>query len=162
MKKLNARFAVLALVSLVIAVAIAGCGSDDSPNTTTKPAVTDTAGATDSSDSSTPVSTVNTTLDEWSIKSDAPVAKTGSVAFTADNVGKVPHELVVLKTDTPAADLPVKDGEVSEDDSVGEIPDLGPGKSGKDSIDLKAGKYVLVCNLPGHYEQGMYTSLEVK
>ncbi len=29
-------------------------------------------------------------------------------------------------------------------------------------MDLKPGYYQLICNLPGHYEPGMYADFEVK
>ena len=29
------------------------------------------------------------------------------------------------------------------------------------TLTLEEGQYVIICNLPGHYEQGMYTGLKV-
>ncbi len=39
--------------------------------------------------------------------------------------------------------------------------ELGPGKSASGMFDLAPGKYVLICNLWGHYKDGMYTAFEV-
>ncbi len=39
--------------------------------------------------------------------------------------------------------------------------ELGPGKSASGIFDLAPGKYVLICNLWGHYKDGMYTAFEV-
>ena len=39
--------------------------------------------------------------------------------------------------------------------------ELGPGKSASGIFDLAPGKYVLFCNLGGHYKNGMYTAFEV-
>ena len=39
--------------------------------------------------------------------------------------------------------------------------ELGPGKSASGIFDLAPGKYVLFCNLGGHYMNGMYTAFEV-
>ena len=39
--------------------------------------------------------------------------------------------------------------------------ELGSGKSARGIFDLAAGKYVLFCNLRGHYNNGMYTAFEV-
>lgn len=147
--------AILAVLALALATAVAGCGSSSS-----KSASSSDSGATQTA--SAPVSTVNATLNEWSITTNAPDAKAGNVTFDATNTGNAPHELVVLKTDQAAGSLKVTDGRVSEKDSVGEVSDVKAGKSGKTKLDLKPGKYVLVCNLPGHYQQGMYTSLTVK
>ena len=40
---------------------------------------------------------------------------------------------------------------------------LDPGRSQTRAVDLtKPGKYVFVCNLPGHFKLGMYTIVTVK
>ena len=39
--------------------------------------------------------------------------------------------------------------------------ELGPGKSASGIFNLAPGKYVLFCNLRGHYKNGMYTAFEV-
>jgi uncharacterized cupredoxin-like copper-binding protein len=45
--------------------------------------------------------------------------------------------------------------------SLGEISDLAPGKTGKLTLNLKAGTYILFCNQPGHYKDGMVAKLIV-
>ena len=47
--------------------------------------------------------------------------------------------------------------------TIGKIAksELGPGKSASGIFDLAPGKYVLICNLWGHYTDGMYTAFEV-
>ncbi len=49
----------------------------------------------------------------------------------------------------------------SEDGALGEVADLEPGKDGTLTVSLPAGKYVLLCNLPGHFAGGMYATLDV-
>ena len=44
---------------------------------------------------------------------------------------------------------------------LGEISDLKPGASGTLTLPLRPGNYVLLCNQPGHYRQGMWTKLIV-
>jgi uncharacterized cupredoxin-like copper-binding protein len=44
---------------------------------------------------------------------------------------------------------------VSEDASVGEVSETDKGKTVTKTLDLAAGKYVLVCNIEKHYAQGM-------
>jgi uncharacterized cupredoxin-like copper-binding protein len=51
---------------------------------------------------------------------------------------------------------------VSEDGSVGEIAETEPGKTGTHTFKLKAGNYVMICNIAGHYQAGMYGTLVVK
>lgn len=80
------------------------------------------------------------------------------------NTGKIQHEFVVLKTDQPAGSLKVsaKSSRVSEATSVGEISETDPGKTKSATLDLKPGKYVFVCNIPGHYKLGMRGTLVVR
>jgi uncharacterized cupredoxin-like copper-binding protein len=46
---------------------------------------------------------------------------------------------------------------------VGKIEesDLGSGRSASTTLDLSPGKYVLICNVSGHYKDGMYVAFEV-
>ena len=41
---------------------------------------------------------------------------------------------------------------------LGEVSELEPGKSGALRLDLKPGRYALICNVPGHYVAGMWRS----
>jgi uncharacterized cupredoxin-like copper-binding protein len=50
----------------------------------------------------------------------------------------------------------------AEGADAGEIADVAPGDTKKGTFKLTAGKYVMFCNLPGHYTQGMYGTLTVK
>ena len=74
------------------------------------------------------------------------------------------HEMVVAPADPPKP-LPYDkaDQEVKEDAAtpIGEVSELDPGTSGKVELDLKPGRYVLFCNVPGHYMLGMWTELTV-
>jgi uncharacterized cupredoxin-like copper-binding protein len=45
---------------------------------------------------------------------------------------------------------------------LGEVSELDPGKSGKLTLTLKPGTYILFCNVPGHYTAGMWATLTVK
>ena len=85
------------------------------------------------------------------------------MTFTINNEGPSAHEFVVIATDTAPGDLPVKDGLVEEDSItvVDEAEDIAPSTTASLPIDLEAGSYVIICNLPGHYEQGMNVGLKV-
>ena len=91
--------------------------------------------------------------------------KPGRVTLTAENQSKsLVHELLVARA--PAnGQFPVeaKADRVSEKRAhpLGEISDLAPGRSGKLTLDLKAGTYILFCNQPGHYKDGMRATLVV-
>ena len=107
---------------------------------------------------------VAATLKEMSIALDRSFATRGSVTFSVTNNGTVMHEFVVLKTDLaegalpPSADEPGKAEEVGH---VDEIEDIAPGTTGTLTVSLEPGKYVLICNEPGHYAAGMHASFTI-
>jgi len=101
-------------------------------------------------------------LDEFSTKASPKSASAGKVTFNVKNQGDDEHELVVIKTSTSASKLKVSGGRASEKGKVGEVEDIAGGKSKKLTLNLKKGHYVLLCNLPGHYQQGMRTDFTVK
>ena len=146
-----------ALAISAIAIVAIGCGSDDK-STDAATAATTTAPAAALSD------TVGVKASEMKFVLTADAAVAGKVTFNAENVGQVGHEMVVIKTDTPASDLPVKNGEVSEKGSIGEIgpEDLTVGAKVTKSFDMPAGHYALICALPGHYQAGMYADFTTK
>jgi len=89
----------------------------------------------------------------------------GRVTFHAENQSKnLVHEVIIARDDG-AKELPMdaKHARVIESRvrRLGEIADLAPGKSGKLTLTLKPGTYVLFCNEPGHYQDGMFTRLTV-
>ncbi len=106
--------------------------------------------------------TVKVSLKEFKVLPSAKSVATGKVTFSVKNVGTVGHELVVIKTNVAPGKLPVKNAKASEKGKVGVVPELKPGKSGKVTLTLAKGKYVLLCNLPAHYQAGQYTGFTVK
>ena len=82
-------------------------------------------------------------------------APAGKVTFTVSNSGTVIHEFVILKTKVRFDKIPVTKNRISEAKSVGEIGNIGKGKTKSKTFKLKAGKYVLVCNIAKHYQLGM-------
>jgi uncharacterized cupredoxin-like copper-binding protein len=73
--------------------------------------------------------------------------------------------MIVMQLQDPKKPLPFVDKEnrVDEDKAgdKGEVSELDPGKAGSLTIPLKPGKYLLICNVPGHYAAGMWTEFEV-
>ena len=103
-------------------------------------------------------------LNEWKVIVEAPSVGAGSVKFEGENEGKVEHELVVLKTDTKAADLEV-DGAVAKVGGRGARRGVGhrarARRATSRSTSSPGQHYILLCNLPGHYQQGMYADLDI-
>ncbi len=87
----------------------------------------------------------------------------GSVTFEAENVGGIQHELVVIRTDLAADALPQSGDtvDVSGLDVLGDTDAIDSGASEALTVDLAAGNYVLICNVPGHYGLGMRTAFTV-
>jgi uncharacterized cupredoxin-like copper-binding protein len=91
----------------------------------------------------------------------------GRVTFEVNNnAEKTIHEMLVIPLKNTGTALPYLKNENRLDEtkihSLGEVSELDPGKSGTLKLTLKPGKYLLVCNVPGHYAGGMWTLLTVR
>ena len=100
------------------------------------------------------------------IKLSQPTAPAGVVSFKVTNTSKdTIHEMIVMYLADPTQPLPYVDGDkrVDEDKAgdKGEVSELDPGKSGSLTVALKPGKYLLICNVAGHFAAGMWTTFEV-
>ncbi len=102
------------------------------------------------------------TLDEFSVKASPKSVSAGKVTFNVKNAGEDEHELIVIRTGTSASKLKMSGGKASQKGEVGEVEDIGGGRSKKLTVTLKKGHYVLICNIVGHYQQGMRTDFTVK
>ncbi len=92
--------------------------------------------------------------------------KAGEITFEATNASKdTIHEMIVAPLADPSKPLPYKTDEqrVEEEkaEHLGEVSELAPGKTGALRITLQPGKYLLYCNVPGHYALGMWTEITV-
>ena len=90
--------------------------------------------------------------------------KAGKVKIGVRNLGTMQHSFEVLKTDLAPDKLPTDAAaaKAKEDGKVGEIANIPVGKSAAVTIDLVPGKYVFICNVPGHYQLGMRTGFTVE
>jgi uncharacterized cupredoxin-like copper-binding protein len=105
--------------------------------------------------------TVRVTEKEFTLKAAPASAKPGKVTFVVKNAGKLDHELVVVKTNRAPGKLPVKGTKASEAGRVGKIPPFKPGATKRLTLSLKTAKYVLFCNVAGHYKSGQYAGFRV-
>ena len=116
--------------------------------------------------------TVEVTLQEFSVLLDSATAPAGSITFTVTNTGPEDvHEFVIVKTDLDPGDLPVdEEGAVTEDaegmEVINEIEDIAVDATQELTVTLDAGSYVLICNIVEdgevHYAQGMRTAFTVE
>ena len=89
----------------------------------------------------------------------------GRVTFEALNESKaLTHEVIVVR-DRGTGELPfdTQHDRVNEHavKRLGEIADIAPGKTGKLTLNLGPGTYLLLCNEPGHYKDGMSAKLVI-
>jgi len=117
--------------------------------------------------------TVNVTLQEFSIATDPTSGDAGEVTFEATNNGPDDvHEFVVFRTDLSPTDLPTdENGAVVETgegvELMGEIEDIPVGETKTVTLELAAGSYVFICNIwdeeeqEAHYQEGMRTSFTI-
>jgi hypothetical protein len=144
-------YAVVPAAALLL-LAGAGCSSNDDPGG-------------GSSGSNMPTSgDVNVLEKDFSIELDTSTATAGPLNFAIHNDGPSVHEFVVFKTELAPEALPTNDdGTVDEEGKgvqhIDEIEDIAVDSDHSLDVDLDAGKYVLICNLPGHYAQGMHAAL---
>lgn len=160
-----------ALVVLLVTLAFACSGSDETPSTTASKAAATPTGSVQGSGNA-----VDVTLQEWSINPAAKTVKPGATTFNVRNQGpNDKHEFVILKTDlAPQQLLKLKDGSADEAgagvSSVGEIKDMGVNERQSATFNLEPGKYVFICNIVDqeqseavvHFVQGMYSSFTVQ
>ena len=111
------------------------------------------------------VTTINATVgDDMRITLDRYTAPAGNFRFLVTNKGAAIHELVVLKTDLPADQLPAdpeQAGKVVEDLHMGETGDIPAARFSGLALPLGAGHYVILCNEIGHYMAGMRVDFTV-
>lgn len=118
---------------------------------------------------------ITVVLKDFSININTSQVRAGRLTLEAVNEGMSTHELVILRTDLHPAELPriaAKPNQnipteylVNEGDAriqtVDEIEEFPAGTSQKKTVVLDPGHYVLFCNIPGHYDKGMYASLRI-
>jgi len=145
-------------------LALPACGGDDNgggAGSTSETGPTAASAGTGESGS-----TVNATEKDFAIGVDPGTAPAGTIDFEITNGGPSVHEFVVFQTDLPPDQLPLnEDGTVDEEGEgvthIDEVEDIAVDATESLSVELDAGSYVLICNLPGHYAQGMNVAFTV-
>ncbi|HWP32380.1 MAG TPA: plastocyanin/azurin family copper-binding protein [Solirubrobacterales bacterium] len=160
------RFWLLGIVVplALAAMLVAGCGGSDSGETTTAENETAATGGGGGGGKRLEIK-----MGDYFFSPASGTTTAGKTVIEAPNEGAVEHELVLFKTNMDPAKLPTEAGggvdeekldEIAEE--AGEVPDVEAGETKSGKFDLTPGRYVIFCNLPGHYAQGMYGTLTVK
>jgi plastocyanin len=97
---------------------------------------------------------VDVRLDEYRVLPEHIQVTAGRVTITARNTGRLTHNLVVVQFSRPLGD------EVQH--QYGQpTKTLFPGETGSATVDLKPGKYRLICTIGNHDNLGQYGELKV-
>ena len=120
-------------------------------------------------DEPTPRGTLhNVLLKDFEVRQETTVVPAGTVSFLIRNQGPTTHEVIVVRTDLAPDKLPLQsDGLTVDEEERGvklleEVEGLDIDDRETLILDLAPGRYVLYCNLEGHYLGGMYEALIVR
>ena len=121
------------LLLVLLAAALAGCGSDDE--------------ASDSTTASGGAKAIELTATEFAFAPEDP---------TVDAAGEVTIHVVNNGAETHALEVENEDLDVEE-----ETDEIAPGESADLTVDLAAGEYQIYCPIDGHKSMGMEGTLLV-
>jgi uncharacterized cupredoxin-like copper-binding protein len=97
---------------------------------------------------------VDVRLDEYRVLPEHIQVTAGRVTITARNTGRLTHNLVVVQFSRPL-------GDEVEHQYGQPTKTLFPGETGSTTVNLKAGKYRLICTIGNHDNLGQYAELKV-
>jgi len=109
---------------------------------------------------------VDVGLSTFDIALSTNTVKPGKVTFMVkNNATDQTHEFVVAQTELPADQISVNpDTHMIDEEQItvlGEVKELDSGAIEPLTLDLKPGRYVLLCNLATHYQSGMHAEFNV-
>ena len=149
----------------ITTTAFVACGGDDDSSTAPAPTATQAMAESTATQEAmaAAMGSIGVTLSDFAVATSEASIDAGEVTFDITNSAEVPHEFVVIRTDSDATALPVAAGSVDESglDVVGRTEQIEGGASESVTFTLTAGNYVLICNIPAHYGLGMSTAFTV-
>jgi uncharacterized cupredoxin-like copper-binding protein len=172
------RLAVVSSIIVGLAIAATGCSTaGGAPTFTYAPpaaqsavaqataAPTHSAIVPAASNSASPSSGPTISLTEWKVVVGGTI-KSGKTDFTITNIGVAPHELLVFKSNRAPSAYPTDAaGDIKEEGAgvslVSDGDNIDPGGSQSRTVDLVPGRYLFVCNIAGHFKQGMFVVVTV-
>lgn len=164
----------IVLVAVAIAAASAACASSGAPASQPPAAATPATPASTAPTAApsapavataTPATAPSVSLTEWKVVVTGTI-KAGKTNLLIKDIGVAPHELLIFKSDLAASAYPLaKTGDIIEDGAgvnlVSDGENIDAGGTQTRAIDLAPGKYLFVCNIPGHFKQGMFAAVTV-
>jgi uncharacterized cupredoxin-like copper-binding protein len=91
----------------------------------------------------------------------------GAVRFDVTNLASaIVHEVIVAQINSGQQMLPYDESHAKVDAeqlfTLGSVNEIAPNKSVSLTLNLTPGKYLLYCNIAGHYMAGMWTVVDVE
>jgi uncharacterized cupredoxin-like copper-binding protein len=104
------------------------------------------------------------TMKDYRVEMNVTTLKAGTVKIGIKNAGGMEHSFELIKTELAFDKLPMDTGaaKAKEDGLVKQVKTIAVGKVATLTADLAAGKYVVICNVAGHYQLGMRVALTVE
>ena len=168
----GAAGALFALLSLLLFVAACNGDDGDADPTATEPAAEEptatepAAGEPTATEPAASETTIDVSLREFVVEPSIDTAPAGTITFNVTSDASIFHNLKVIATDLAPDALPVDDALFAVDeeqvDVVASTADLDPGEQETLTVELAAGSYVLICNIPTHYGAGMTVAFTVE
>ena len=169
----GAAGALLALIALLLLVVACGDDNGDADPTATEvlaedPVATEPADEPEPTDTETAAAetSVDVSLSEFMVEPSVDSVPAGTVTFNVSSDGAIFHNLKVVATDLAPDALPLDDTGFAVDEEqvtvVGSTADLEAGEAEELTVELEAGSYVLICNVPTHYDVGMTVAFTVE
>ena len=172
----GAAGALFALLSLLLFVAACKGDDGDADPTATKPAAGETTDEPEPTEPAEPdptatepvasETTIDVSLREFVVEPSIHTAPAGTITFNVTSDASIFHNFKVIATDLDPDALPVDDALFAVDeeqvDVVVSTVDLDPGEQETLTVELAAGGYVLICNVPTHYGFGMTVAFSVE
>lgn len=145
-------------ITFIATLLLSACGGDGNTSTTVKTITSETSDATSSI----------VALKDFEIEPEFTSISAGAIIFEVVNRGALDHEFIIVRTDTDFDKLPINSAVVPLNSASFNGVILRNTKILKSQemesfkVALEPGRYVLLCNIPGHYELGMRISLMVQ
>jgi plastocyanin len=140
------RVGLMALLLGVMGMSISACGGDTATATPPPQPTATTAPSGNTGGDTAGMQEVKINLKEWAIEPANVEVNAGKVKFTISNSGEFAHDIAIEGLGDSAKIAPFKGSD-------------GPKTI---EVDLAAGTYTLVCDIPGHADHGMKGTLTVK
>jgi uncharacterized cupredoxin-like copper-binding protein len=106
---------------------------------------------------------VTVDLVDFGITARPDAVSSGAIDLVIVNDGAIVHELEIFSGVDAGQTLKASNSvaDTTNLDLIDEVEDILPSATAKLVVDLEPGTYLVICNLPGHYEQGMSTYVTV-